>query len=89
MGDLETEHDYLLEREGDTRRDPVGGANKLQLDAGGLASRLVKPEGEASRLEGSWSRPGLCSLLPDPGPCGSQVGMLHSNFSIVLRFLFI
>lgn len=55
MGDLEAEHDYLLDREA------VGVASSgLELEAVGVASRLE-------------SRPALCSLLPDPGPCGSQV----------------
>ena len=68
MGDLEAEHDYLLDREGVAGR--LEGEGRV-----GVASRL---EGEgrggvASRLVGVRSRPNLCSLLPEPGPCGSQV----------------
>ncbi len=56
MGDLEAEHDYLLERQGLV----------------GVSSRL-EGEGEAEALVGVAQRPALCSLRPDPGPCGSQV----------------
>jgi len=43
LEDLETEHDYILEKETSITADP-----------------LIGP-------------PDFCSLLPDPGPCGSQV----------------
>ncbi len=59
MGDLEAEHDYLLERQGLV----------------GVSSRL-EGEGEAEALVGVAERPALCSLRPDPGPCGSQVQCL-------------
>lgn len=59
MADLEAEHDYLLDREADGQKD---------VPAVVVASRL-----EGGPHHGHHGRPDLCSLLPDPGPCGSQV----------------
>ena len=68
MADLEVEHDYLLEREG-----LVGVANRLEgEELVGVSSRLEEG-GWKEALVGVAPRPALCSLMPDPGPCGSQV----------------
>ena len=70
MGDLEAEHDYLLDREVEGRRGAEGAelTRPALSGEGAVASRLV-------------TRPALCSLLPDPGPCGSQVAR-HSDSKI-------